>query len=130
MEDVRRYVSITYLVSGAILAWVLMKTLGLILGSFGPGADRILFGGINVSTVVGLSLGVGVALYCWRNDKIYTTANEVVVELSKVTWPDREDTKRSTWVVIAFAVFLSLALSLFDLMGRAVIDLVFRIFGN
>ena len=46
--------------------------------------------------------------------KVSTFFQEVRVELSKVTWPTRQETIRYTLVVIGLAVFTSLFLSACD----------------
>ena len=40
--------------------------------------------------------------------------NETIGELRKVTWPDREETLRSTMVVVATSLFLAGVLAGFD----------------
>jgi preprotein translocase subunit SecE len=40
--------------------------------------------------------------------------HEVVVETKKITWPDREDLKESTTVVIIAVIFLSIILGIVD----------------
>jgi preprotein translocase SecE subunit len=128
MEDIRRYVSIAYLISTAITGWVLMMTADWILSGFGPSANPILFADIQLSALLGIVLALGLAIYCWRNEDIYGFTEEVAVELSKVTWPDADDTRSSTYIVIIFAAILGGTLALFDLLGRNVIDLIFRTF--
>ena len=130
MEDVRRYVSITYLVLGAVVAWVLMRTVESTLGLFGPGADRYLFAGIQLSSFVGIGAGVALVVWAWRNERLYTWVNEVITELTRVTWPDAEDTRRSTTIVIGFALVLGGLLAVMDLLGKTVIDMIFRVFGS
>lgn len=128
MEDIRRYVSIAYIISTALVAWVLMMTFEWILSGFGPSANPILFADIRLSPLLAIIAAVGLALYCWRNEDVYGFAEEVAVELSKVTWPDADQTRSATYVVIVFAAILGCLLALFDVFGRNVIDLIFRTF--
>lgn len=128
MEDIRRYVSIAYLIGTALLAWILMMAFEWILSGFGPSANPILFADIRLSPLLGIVLGLAIALYCWRNEEIYGFAEEVAVELTKVTWPNADETRSSTYVVVAFAAIAGCVFAIFDLLGRSVIDLIFRTF--
>ena len=42
-----------------------------------------------------------------RYPKTRTFGTEVIVELKKVTWPTLEETKSSTWVVLAVCLFFA-----------------------
>ncbi len=50
-------------------------------------------------------------------------------ELKKVTWPDYEQLKNATFVIIVFSVAVALIIFLMDLVSRNAINLIFRIFG-
>jgi preprotein translocase subunit SecE len=50
-------------------------------------------------------------------------------ELQKVTWPDYEQLKNATLVVIVFCVLISATIWLMDLTVRTVLDLIMGIFG-
>lgn len=51
-----------------------------------------------------------------RNERVNTFLNEVVMELSKVTWPLRKETVLSTGVVAVMVAVCSLILFAFDFM--------------
>ncbi|MFV2006861.1 MAG: preprotein translocase subunit SecE [Longimicrobiales bacterium] len=50
-------------------------------------------------------------------------------ELRKVTWPDRDQLKNATIVVIAFVFAISAVIWLMDLVSRQVIEFIMGIFG-
>ena len=54
---------------------------------------------------------------------------EAWVELKRVTWPDFEQLKNATWVIIAFSVLVALIIWIMDVASRTVIDLILRVFG-
>ena len=54
---------------------------------------------------------------------------EAWVELQRVTWPDFEQLKNATWVIIAFSVLVALIIWIMDVASRTVIDLILRVFG-
>lgn len=55
-------------------------------------------------------------------DKIATFLKEVRVELSKVSWPTRNQTVLYTLVVIGISLFVAIFLGLLDLGFKTIID--------
>ncbi len=51
-------------------------------------------------------------------------------ELQKVTWPDYEQLKNATLVIIAFSILVALIIWVMDMASRAVINLILSIFGG
>lgn len=51
------------------------------------------------------------------------------VELQKVTWPDYEQLKSATIVVIIFCLIISAIIWIMDVASRTVIDFIMGIFG-
>lgn len=124
MESLNRYVNFAYLVLGVVAAWFCVRTFGMVLDWMGPRADRLLFADIQLSVAAGVLAGAGIAFALYKNEKTFAWTNEVAVELSKVTWPDQEDTQRSTYVVIVFSVMIALVLAGFDFVWKAITDLL------
>ena len=50
-------------------------------------------------------------------------------ELSKVTWPDQEQLKSATLVVILFVILISIIIWIMDVASRTVINFIMGIFG-
>jgi preprotein translocase SecE subunit len=50
-------------------------------------------------------------------------------ELQRVTWPDYEQLKNATLVIIAFSIAVSLIIWIMDVASRNVIGLILRVFG-
>ena len=115
-----------YLVGGLIVAWVFAKTSDLIFTSLTPRAN-IAFAGITLSVIVGVVLAVLLTVALWRNRRAYQWTTEVAVELSRVTWPELDETRQSTIIVIAFSVVLALALSLFDFVWKFATDAILSV---
>ncbi len=62
-------------------------------------------------------------------DAVRLFFNECVGEMRKVTWPDREQLRNATWVVILFTMLISLVIWIMDVISRAVIvDFIIGIF--
>jgi preprotein translocase SecE subunit len=58
-----------------------------------------------------------------------TFVEESWTELQKVTWPDYEQLKNATLVVIIFVIVLSATIWLMDFVVRTFLDLILGIFG-
>jgi len=50
-------------------------------------------------------------------------------ELQRVTWPDFDQLKNATWVIIAFSFVVAVIIWIMDFASRMVIDLILRVFG-
>ncbi len=59
-----------------------------------------------------------------------TFIEESWAELQRVTWPDYEQLKNATFVIIAFSILVGIVIWIMDFASRTIIDgLIFRIFG-
>ncbi len=54
---------------------------------------------------------------------------ECVGELQKVTWPDYEQLKNATLVVIAFSILIAGVIWIMDLLVRQILNLIMSFFG-
>ena len=127
MQDIRRYVSIVFLTSVALLLWLFMKIFQAIF-NFWPGVERPLFAGIHTSAALGFVAAVAVVALLWKNARVYQWVTDVVDQLVKVTWPTAEETRTSSITVVVFCVILGGILSVMDIVGKQLIDFVFTVF--
>jgi preprotein translocase SecE subunit len=58
-----------------------------------------------------------------------TFVEESWAELQRVTWPDYEQLKNATFVIIAFSVLVGIIIWIMDFASRSVIGLILRVFG-
>ena len=63
---------------------------------------------------IAIAVGGGLALYLWRHERTRQLAHEVVGELSRVTWPTKQELSASTLVVIIASIIAAVILGLFD----------------
>ena len=103
----RKWVHIMFAVAGLIVAWFLAKCGDWAWSYFGKPNELY----IGLGAVVLASIATVIA---WKNEEVFTLANEVTSELRKVTWPTRRETFSSTIVVIATTIISSLLLGFFD----------------
>ena len=70
-------------------------------------------------------LGVGVAWYYWKQQRTRELAEEVASELSKVTWPSKDEVMSSTAVVIVTTIFSTIFFALMDRFWSFLTNLVY-----
>ena len=56
---------------------------------------------------------------------------ECATEMERVTWPDRDQLRNATWVVILFTILVSIVIWIMDFISRLVIvDFIVGIFSQ
>jgi preprotein translocase subunit SecE len=111
MVGLRRYVHIAFVAMGILAAFVLSNIFVYVSDLVGW-SYSILGADIWSLLAYGIS-GVG-AFLLWRNSQVFGFAEEVAQELKKVTWPSYEETRISTFVVIAIVAIGAIILGVFD----------------
>ena len=111
-NDRQKWVNLSFLVAGALLAYILFLFTSRIAGMYDlearvRNADLIIRG-------ISLLAGGGLFLYLYRSDKTNQFMHEVLVELSRVTWPTQKDTSRATVLVIIMVLIAGVALGGLD----------------
>jgi preprotein translocase subunit SecE len=74
---------------------------------------------------VGALIGIILMVACLRNEGIRRWADDVALELSKVTWPKKETVTNGTIVVIAAGLFATIYIGLLDRLWGFVTTLVY-----
>jgi preprotein translocase subunit SecE len=69
-----------------------------------------------VMVVAGVLAGLGMAWFSWYGREFWQFALAARVELRKVVWPEREETIKTTVVVMVFAFLMGLFFFLLDLV--------------
>ena len=113
-----KWVHILFASAGILLAWLLTKVGDWVWSYFGKPND--LYVGLAAVVVAGVATWVA-----WKNEEVFTLANEVTSELRKVTWPDRKETVSSTIVVIATTIISSLLLGFFDAVWASLTKMIY-----
>jgi preprotein translocase subunit SecE len=113
-KSLGRYVSLGFILGALLVAFVVTRALHT--GFFYAGIkDAPVIGkDFPVSSLLGVLVALVVAIVCFRHDTVKTLADEVALELSKVTWPSRQETWAATMVVIVTVALSALYLGLFD----------------
>lgn len=123
-----RMVNMSFM-AAALLLWVVSAS--FFAGTFDllrPEWDLALIGNeFRLSNLLGILFGVGGGIYLWRHAQLYQLANEVAAEVRKVTWPNQEETRVSTIVVMVTTVIIALALWAFDIAFSALTKIFYDI---
>ena len=77
------------------------------------------------TTALGAVVGVIAVIFCLRNEGIRRWADDVAIELSKVTWPKKDTVTNGTIVVIAAGLFATVYVGLLDRLWGFVTMLVY-----
>ena len=123
--EVSRYVNLAY-----ALAFILaVITFNKAVEAIWEGIERLPEVGLVGSTItltdaIAVVLAAALTFYLYRREDYRTYVSEVMLELKKVTWPNWEETKRGTLVVILFTIVLSAFLWGSDQLWRYLTDLL------
>ena len=112
-------VHLMYLCGAVILFYLLQWSIEWIWTFFGTPPTEFK---ITLMAAVG-ALVAGVVLY--RNDRVYTLANEVAGELKKVTWPTMRETRAATVAVVIATFTAAVILGVFDYVWAKLSSLVY-----
>jgi preprotein translocase subunit SecE len=115
----QRYIIIVLLTTAIIVA---MSAQGLLIPVLAKNeiSDPMVLGGFRASTIGAFFLGTSIFFLLNRNDFIVSYSDEVISELRKVTWPDKEETYSTTFVVIALTLFVAFMLGFYDFVWAEV----------
>lgn len=109
----QKYIVMTFLSAGVLVGFSLRGLTVPLLARMEL-SDPMVLGLVNASSLGGILAGVLTFVVLNRHPGIVKFTNEVITELRRVTWPDREETFRSTTVVIGTTLFVALMLALYD----------------
>lgn len=110
--DRRKWVNLSYVSVSVLISYILFSLLTKLAGVYDLEA-RVQ----NVDLVIrGLSAGVGLVLFfvLFRHSRVNVFMDEVVLELSRVTWPLQKETTRATIVVLVMVLISGVALGGMD----------------
>lgn len=107
----KRWINISFAVAAILLVLVFKQVLDAVWDSF-----RLPISNLPVEwpTIIGVGLGVLIFFGLQKSQKVVTFMNEVVLELSKVTWPVKKETLLSAVIVIIMVGIASVIMFAFD----------------
>ena len=109
----QKWVNLSYLAVAALLGYLVFTLADKVVGTYDL-ETRVR----NIELIVQIGSVVcrrhPVLHSCTSNDKANQFMNEVMVELSRVTWPTQKETTSATIVVIIMVLISGMALGLMD----------------
>ena len=119
-----RYINLAFVLAGLIVWLILAKLFGLLFITFEIADPYLLGQQLQLTNVIGIAVAAGAAFGSWRHPSVQTWANEVAVELTKVTWPTWDETKQNAMIVIVFSLVISVIVAGFDFFWKWLTDLL------
>jgi preprotein translocase subunit SecE len=112
-------VHLMYLCGAVVCFYLSQWTIDWIWGYFArPPSETSL-------AVISGVLTIVLAVTLYRSDRVHGLANEVAVELKKVTWPSAKEVRAATIVVIVMTIISAVILGLFDLVWSNLTELIY-----
>jgi preprotein translocase subunit SecE len=118
----QKWVNLSYLALAALVGYILFALAIRLVGVYDL-ETRVQ----NVELIVrGASVGLGglVFLILWRHERVNQFMNEVMIELSRVTWPTQKETSSATFVVIVMVLISGAVLGFLDYVWTQLLRLV------
>ena len=109
----QRFVIMSFF-GAAVLVGMSLQGLGAPLLANFEVSNPELFLGLNATNLAAFVVAIVTFFVLLRHPVAYRVTDEVVAEFRKVTWPSREETIRSTTVVVVFTVIVASALAGYD----------------
>jgi preprotein translocase subunit SecE len=114
-----RWVQFGFIVGALFLFWFLNNLIWEVWNVFAQPDGTMATGAAAVAAVV-------TAFICYKAPGIRQWAQEVAFELSKVTWPSRQETWSATVIVLIVTAIAAVILGVFDTAWAAVTDLIYK----
>ncbi len=120
----QKWVNLGYLISAGLLFLFFSRLNGFIWAA--TRLPRFEEGPVTLDVAVAFLIAIALALWArmWNTANLFF--NEVVVELSKVTWPLRKETVASSGIVALLVGIAALLLTLMDLIWGTMARGIFR----
>lgn len=115
-----RWVQAAFMACGLLLFWVLDKAASIALSYLTEPNETVVTAGSAIVAAI-------VMFAVYQNPTIRRLSGDVAAELSKVTWPSRQETTTSTIVVIVASFIAAGIIGAFDAIWSAVTDLIYKV---
>ncbi|MFZ9594614.1 MAG: preprotein translocase subunit SecE [Bdellovibrionia bacterium] len=108
----QKWVNLSFVAISALLGYIIYSSTGKLVALYDLEA-RVRYLDLILRVVSVLSGGI-LFLGLYLNEQANQFMNEVVVELTRVSWPTPKDTRSATMIVILMVVISGLVLSFLD----------------
>lgn len=118
----QRWVVLSFIVSAVLAGMVVQSASVSAFARFGYPDHRL--GPFTISTLLSVVVGAITMFALLRNRRAVVYTSECVDELSKVTWPTREETIRGSTTVVVTTLLVAALLGIYDFIWKNLADLV------
>ncbi|WP_394832448.1 preprotein translocase subunit SecE [Pendulispora rubella] len=120
-----RFVFAAYFGGAILIAFIVSKVLGAAWFRLSQYKPQIGEPHDEVVMPVAGAVGLATAIYYWKRTRARELAEEVADELSKVTWPSKQEVTNSTAVVLVTTALATIFFALMDRFWGFVTNLVY-----
>ena len=118
----QRWVVLAFVALSIVAGWTVQAGSVSAFAQFAIPDTRL--GPITLSTLLAILAGGITFAALLRNERAGRFTDEVVDELSKVTWPTREETIRASTTVVVTTLLVAMLLGIYDFVWKNLADLV------
>lgn len=120
-----RWVQFAFLMTGLLAFWLFDKVIYASWNMLAESFSALPEPEGRYITPASLILAVGVVVLLFRHQRISRFSHDVAAEMTRVSWPDRQETMKQTGVVLIVSILASIILGLFDIVWANVTDLIY-----
>lgn len=117
----QRYV-LLFFVAAAVLTGITVQAASVSLFEALAVQDLRIGGVVNSTLLMSVGLAIVTFVALLRNRRAVEYVDEVVDELTKVTWPSRDETIRAATTVVFTTLFIAALLGFYDFIWKNVAD--------
>jgi len=118
--DHQRSVTLLYLLAG-LAGGLLVRSAGLQVVTYESLNDPTLLGVVSLTTLLGVVGGIATFFGLSRNAKATEFTESAISEMSRVTWPSRDETTHNTGIVIGAALGFGVLMFVYDSIWATIV---------
>ena len=123
-----RYIYIAFITLGFVVG-LICRSAAEAAVVMGGGVDMALGGILPLSSAIGIAVGLLTVVVLLKNVRVVRFTSQVIGELTKTSWPSRDETTSNSIVVIIATLIFSGSLAVFDFVWLNVTDTIFAVIG-
>ncbi len=124
MQKSKKVISLLLLACSAI-GWLLMREIietAWVIARLGTPEGWM----VAPQEMIAAALGIAMFVILVKNEKVVNFTDDVIAEMSKVTWPNRKETVLSTGIVSVLVAICAMILFGFDMIWGAIVRVLYQ----